>query len=599
MIFLNRLSFEHTLYLLALALGLFVRFLQLGAAPISDFEAGWALQARALIVGEANAVGSNPAYILLTSLLFQLFGFTNFLARFWPALTVSLLVLLPVSLRGYIGKTAALIIAFGLALDPGLTAISRIAGGPGMAIGFSALALGGLLLRRPLLAGIMGGMALLSGPYIIHGLLVLFLTWLFVSVLNRTELWNLRIYDWGENGREEVSINHRKWIISLLGTLLLIGTLFFWFPPGIGGFAAILPDYLSSWLQPVEIPYSRLLAALVVYQLLILSFGVLGIIRSWRNTGKQALLGKWMSLWVLSAILLSMVYPGRQVWDIGWALVPLIGLAAIEISHLLYLRPPETSKWISITQAVFIFTLLAFSWIQISAVGTVRTHELYFELPTFILLILGAMIMIGMTSLLVGLGWSWRTTQLGIIWGFGAALLLYTISVLWGPSQLRMNRAEELWSPLPGTGQAHLLQSTLNNLSAWNTGHRHSLDVVALAETPSLRWFLLNWDTRFLRDIPLGELPSVIVTFEEHENPTLAASYRGQRFVWSKYPVWEGGLPQNWPRWLTNRDAPHQETYVVLWVRSDLFPGGTIEINQGLGPDLEETNFEMEDEREE
>jgi hypothetical protein len=596
MISLNRLTLEHTLYLLALALALFVRFLHLGAAPLSDFEAAWALQARTAALGEASAVGPNPAYILLTSFLFYLFGITNFLARFWPVLAVSLLVLFPISLRASIGKTAALILAFGLALDPGLTAVSRFAGGPGMALGFSFLALAALMIRKPIIAGTLGGLALLSGSFVIHGILILLLTWLLVTVFDRAGLWKFQVYDGSDNGSEEKSTGLKKSAYSLIATVFLLGTLFFWIPQGISGIAAIIPAYLSSWFQPAEIPFSRLLAALFVYQPLIVIFGLLGIIRSWRYAGNQALLGKWMSFWVLSFLLIALVYPGRQVWDLSWILVPLVGLAALEIAHLIALRPHQHSRWISITQAVFIFTLLVFSWIQLSAVGTVRTYEIYHELPTFLLMILGAVIMIGLTSLLVGLGWSLRTAQLGFMWGVGAALFLYTLSALWGPAHLRMNRAVELWNPLPGTGQAHLLQSTLNELSAWNTGYTHTLDVVSLADSPSLRWFLFNWETRFLIDIPVAELPPAIVAFEDHENPALAAAYRGQSFVWSEYPDWQGGLPQNWPRWLTNRDAPHLETRLILWVRSDLFPGGTVEVSQGTEFDLDDEPFESEDE---
>lgn len=594
MISLNRLTYEHTLYLLAIALALFVRLLQLGAAPLSDFEAIWALQARAAAAGELSAVGPNPAYILLTGFLFHLFGVTNFLARFLPAVAVSLVVLLPLGFRTYLGRTAAVILAFGIALDPGLAALSRIGGGPGMALGFGVLALGTILLRKPALAGIFGGLALLSGPVAVHGIIVLLLTWLLASLLDRRE-GGVQFYDSSDNGREAIPLELRKGIYWMLGTLLLFGTLFFWIPQGIGGLAGTLPSYLESWVQPAEIPFTRLLAALLIYQPLVLLFGLLGAFRSWRYAGKQAWVGKWLSMWVVSALFLSLMYPGRQVWDIGWTLIPLLGLAALEIAHLLTLRPPAHSKWISLTQAVFVFTLLAFSWIQLAAAGTVRAHEIYYELSTFLLLILGAIVMIALTTLLVGLGWSWSTTRVGFAWGLGAALFLYTISTLWGSAHLRMNRVVELWSPLPGIGQAHLMSATLNDLSVWTTGHIDELEVLSLAEAPSLRWFLQDWETQFRRDIPIGELPAAILTFEDHENPTLAAAYRGQSFVWAEYPAWAGGVPPNWPRWITNRDAPRQETRVVLWVRSDLFPGGTMAVDQNFDFNLEADPLPMEE----
>jgi hypothetical protein len=41
----RRLTLEHILYVLAFALALTLRFMHLGALPLSDFEADWAFQA--------------------------------------------------------------------------------------------------------------------------------------------------------------------------------------------------------------------------------------------------------------------------------------------------------------------------------------------------------------------------------------------------------------------------------------------------------------------------------------------------------------------------------------------------------------------------
>src|SRR4030042_5456640 len=90
-----RLTSEFTYYGLAFLLALFLRLFQLGAAPLSEVEAGWALQALSLAQGQSAAFGPQPAYIILTSQFFSIFGDTNFLARFFPALSGSLLVWLP------------------------------------------------------------------------------------------------------------------------------------------------------------------------------------------------------------------------------------------------------------------------------------------------------------------------------------------------------------------------------------------------------------------------------------------------------------------------------------------------------------------------
>src|SRR5512139_2142038 len=86
------LTIEHSLYFLAFLLALGVRLLRLGTAPLSEFESGWALQALGLSQGGSILLGTQPLYVLFTSLLFALLGSSNGLARTLPALAGSALV---------------------------------------------------------------------------------------------------------------------------------------------------------------------------------------------------------------------------------------------------------------------------------------------------------------------------------------------------------------------------------------------------------------------------------------------------------------------------------------------------------------------------
>lgn len=141
----NQPTYANPLFLAAVLLAICLRFLNLGQAPLSETEAGWALQAleAAKPLGFASQVviGPQPAYVFLTALLFRLFGVTNFMARFLPALAGVALVFVPFLMRERITRRAAIIAAFGLALDPGLTAVARQAGGPMLALGFGLAAL--------------------------------------------------------------------------------------------------------------------------------------------------------------------------------------------------------------------------------------------------------------------------------------------------------------------------------------------------------------------------------------------------------------------------------------------------------------------------
>jgi predicted membrane-bound mannosyltransferase len=169
---------ETTLYALALVVGLAVRFAALGAAPLNDLEANRALQALGTASGARPALGSQPAYVLLTSIVFFVYGgATDALARLIPALAGSALVLVPALFKERLKPRPATILAFAIALEPGLVALSRQAGSSILIITFTLAAWGFWEKRRTGLAGVCAGLALLSGSALWVGLLGFVLAW--------------------------------------------------------------------------------------------------------------------------------------------------------------------------------------------------------------------------------------------------------------------------------------------------------------------------------------------------------------------------------------------------------------------------------------
>ena len=152
-------------------LALVVRLLRLGEMPLSDSEAVWALQAFDLSRGLPLDFGPQPGYINLTARVFFVLQASNFAARLIPALAGSLLVLAPVLFRDRLGDKAAILLAFLLAFEPGLLALSRQAGSPILAISLVMLAWGAWRNQFARLAGFLAGLALLSGSALWAGLL--------------------------------------------------------------------------------------------------------------------------------------------------------------------------------------------------------------------------------------------------------------------------------------------------------------------------------------------------------------------------------------------------------------------------------------------
>jgi hypothetical protein len=150
--------------------------------------------------------------------------------------------------------------------------------------------------------------------------------------------------------------------------------------------------------------------------------------------------------------------------------------------------------------------------------------------------------------------------------------------MLWGSTQLRPNQPHELWGFPPGPGQEQLALETLTDLSNWQIGLEEKIDIVSTVDTPSMRWALRNYgQARFTPELSPGEMPSIIITPRSAETPALTAAYRGQDFVWWVRPAWDGPLPDDFINWLTFRKAALSYDYIILWARSDLFPGGSVD----------------------
>ncbi len=592
-------TFEIFLYLLAFALALVLRLVQLGAAPLGDVEAGWALQALDLLRGQEFTFGSQPLYVLVTSQFFSLLGSSNGLARLLPALAGSSLPILPLFLGRWIAgsqklRWAGLIFAFGMAIDPGLVALSRQAGSLVPALAFSLWAVTLYAARRPVPAGILAGLALLSGPAVLHGALTLAAAFGLSRLLDKN-LAAISAPDEAEASEAALSSDAtpaalpsafdfsahwlRPALISAGAVLLLAGTLFLRVPQGLAAMVGSLPSYISGWIEPSGVSLLRLLAGLAFYQPLVLIFALVGLARAWfdlttlpTDAQSGARLTLRLGLWVLAALILVLLYTARQVADLAWLLPPLWGMAAIELAQHLPPAKDASTRRVSVSLACLLVVLAALSWISLLALARQPNTLLYAALAV------GALLMGFVLTLLVGAGWSIPAARMGLAWAAATCLLLGSFSAAWGLAYLRPNGAQELWSPGPAAGQAGQLVSTLGDLAEWNSGHRQEIDVLVTVDSPSLRWALRDFlGASYVAGLAASESPSVVIASRDQETPTLAQAYRGQDFVWRVYPAWPGLLPANLPAWLTSRQAPLVSEQVVLWARIDLFP------DQGLG----------------
>lgn len=593
----KRFSLEIALYTLALLLSLGVRLYNLGTLPLSDFEASNALQALAAvnkyemaeIEGTTDDVIPHPSYITLTGLTAFLFDSTNFIARLLPALVGASLVLVPYYFRSLLGRRAALILAFGLAMDPGMVTISRLGGGQMLALGFGLWSLAFAYARKPIWSGFFAGLALLSGPTAFIGLVGLALTWLLIKLLG-----NIGVLSFAWEDIEVDTPSRRAIVIGSIvagATILLVGSVFLLYPQGLSDWVTTFPEYMLGWVRLSGVPALRLLAVLLIYQPLVLIFGLIAIIRGWKQ-GMQ--LERVLSLWLLVTLLLALIYPSRQVGDLVWVLITLWSLAGLELARNLV----WDSRFgiISLGQAVLIFLIMALFWLNLSAVSIIIADRQ--SAMVRIAVLGGVLALAAVVTVLVTYGWSWQIARRGLVWGFCLALGVYSFASMWGTSQLHRSGDVGIWYPVPVTADEDLVVKTVQDLSKWNTGRTDAIDIAVVVDAPSLRWALRNFSQ--VNFMPERELPalqsesSIVVTLRVQESPNLADSYRGQDFAWWSYPDWGGALPGDFYKWLVFRSAPIRQEQLIVWAREDLFPGG-YESSQSEKPELPEQVLPAED----
>jgi hypothetical protein len=564
---------------LILMLGLGVRLLNISKAPLSDFESFRALEAFQISNGQNSNLSPGPAYSLLTGATFFLFSDNNTSARIWSVIAGSCLVIFPYLIRSLIGRKAALIMTLGLALDPILVAFSRFVGGDILAVGFGVLALGLIYNRKFILAGIFSGLMLLSGPTAIQGILSIGSAWLIGELLSRRGILE-PISTAKTNEYKPAYIT--SGVLAMGGVFIVLGTLVFRFPSGLGAVTNIIPAYFEGWLNYSGIPASRLLVVLFLYNPIALIFGTAALITGIRRNEP---LSQWLGIWLISSLAIVLLFPGRQISQLVWVIVPLWALAGIEIAK--YFRLLDAELLPALGQAVLIMVLMALGWLNLAGLdlsaGNVQTLRLRWA-------VIGGTIVLGaVTTFLIGLGWSKKTAQQGLVWGLLLGFGLYSFATMWGVSQVRPNGEQDILFPYPVPKNAGDLLATLEDLSEWKTGLRNSIDVIVTNPSPSLRWDLRNWpEVRFLPAIPVGELPSVIINSEDQPSPSLSIGYRGQDFAWWASPAWEGALPDNWPNWLVFRNSPQVDNHIMLWARGDLFPGGILSPTEEDLPEVEE-----------
>jgi hypothetical protein len=561
---------EGWLYWLAFLIAFAFRIIQLGANPLNDSEATLAMQALHIAQGENPLLGPQPAYILLSSILFAIIESTNFMARFIPALAGSALVFAPYFFRDKLKPRPALILAFLFAIDPGLVALSRLAGGTMLAVTFTLFAWAMWTHRRLVPAGILAGLALLSGTSLWAGLLTMGLAWLFIQGLQAKPAPDPSAISNPQPALATYQL--RPFLLALLLTIAIGGTLFFVAPNGLSAWVLALPAYLNGWIAPSVMTPGRILFTLFAYEPLGIFLAILSLIRGFR-TGDDRIIR--LSLWLGVALLTAIFY--RQPGELVWAIIPLLALAALELSRSLNIFPAEKLEVGVVTTALLI--LLAYIWFDIAAIGLDPFNQFATDIPIIgsiqnprYAILYGALAILIACIAFIAFGWSGRTAWLGSTWAFVIFLTAYSLGAAWSGSGLRNPNGVELWSADQKPAQADLLLASVGDISEFSLGHTQSQPVTVMGiDSLALEWLLRNHSVEVVSTLDPQVSPPIVIT-PPMDDLSLPSAYRGQDFTWRQHVQWDTMPAPEWWRWLVNRQLPRENETIILWARDDLFP---------------------------
>jgi hypothetical protein len=558
---IGKLKNQVVLFSLAFLFALLFRLLLLGKTMLSDGESLLALQAMNNVAFPVNAAISNPAYITLTRFLFFVFSPSNFSARLISALFGSLLVLTPIFYRKWLGEKTAVLLAFLLALEPALFALSRQADSTTLAITATLIAMGTFLNGQFVLSGISLAFAILGGPVFWPFALSVFLAALWSGVFSKKNSFSI----FPELSRSSLI----SFLIGFVPALILVGTSWFLDPQLLSG----IPASLTAFFAPPALPENPLitfilmLGAGIIYLPVYWIVGIIGIIRAIRS--KDAL-DMFLSRWLLIGFVIALLNPGRKLTDLAWVIIPLIVLVSRNLISLLEL--PEDNRIVFFAKAGFDLIILSFVWLNL--LWIIRNSSLGIgELSLRLLAVAGAVLMIVLVTLLIGWGWSWRVTWKGLALSLMILLSINQLSSIRRAGGLAVNPANEFFSNSPEVTDNGTLNQILFQFSQNLKGEQPMKDVVVLSPYfPSLEWSL--------RDLPKVEFQDAL---DPNSSPDFVISstdvklasrgdYRGESLVWQQTTIWENLQWYDWANWLAFRNAPTVRETLLLWINTDLFP---------------------------
>ena len=557
----NKFKIEHLIFFIAFLLALFLRLSNLGQFSLSDKEATLAVESFKLSNGLVSNFSESPLYILVTGILFYIFKPNELVARIFPAVIGSCVVVFPFFLRKIINTKTAIILAFGLAIDPLLIAISRQLNGLQLTLVFFVFFLVFILDNKMVLSGIFLGLTILTGWGFWQLVLILLFSALLIWIFNR------RGFNQIKSKISSLSLN--RLLLPTILTFLLIGTQFGRDYKALSGVFSSLGNYIQRWDGYYTVSIVSFAAALFVYEFIPMIFTVYGAIIS---ADKRSTIYSLMMFSILSGLFVTLIYPERQIIDLAWVVILLWIVSAKHIDEFISLMKLQSNWLMVLGEAFLVCVLCVFAMINIASIpkGIYTTSDIQLRLTIFIV----SIVMIVLIGLLVNWGWSKSVSVNGILIGLVSIILCLSLFNTFHVSSFVKPANNEIYYIGNYVPEEDLLLSTIDDFSEWSVGNQEEIDIAVVNfDSPELNWILRDYtNVSFINYIPADKTPSLILSADK-ETPNLSVEYTGQDFTISQKQILTGYSFWDITNWFFYRDLRFTSEDIVLWVRTDIFPG--------------------------
>jgi len=583
----SRLTVERALYLGLGLLALALRLYGLGRRPMQPEEARQALAAWQLLQGQpAETAGCSPLLLTANLILFALLGANDLIARLLPALSGTLLVLLPYGLRRWLSREGALFAAALLALSPLALFNARYLSGATPVAASALLLLIGLAHwvedRQPwaihLAAGGLAGL-LLAGPGA-YTMLLIFASFglLLVLVHRRLGLDGLvrspksivRSLKSAVRGQiTDLGLRTEDWGLPLALITGLTATAFLLNPSGLQTLLDQLPAWGQGFVATTDGMYwLQYLALLPLYEFLPLIFGLAGLVLAWRE---RDILGLFLGYWALVTLVLTTLMAARGVDDALLVILPLALLAG----RFLGQRVPGWVRSATWGQEGFFMALACgltiYAGLQLTFFSLTGSAVYLQLIGVAALLIPGLFAAIGYW---LGREVAYRAAGLFLL----LVTSLVTLSTSINLNFVHLGDPHELALAAPISPQVRTLLSDVARLSAQRAIDEQAVDITLDRDVAlPLAWYLRDYPNLKVVDSlgPTVDSTAVIAPLMI-ENPPLRGAYGGQDYPLRSW--WDPGSLSgaDWGKWLLRRRAstPFHEERVILWVQSGRELGG-------------------------